>query len=101
MKFLTSVATGCLIAALAGPAWAGDGALDFLDPCIKAKDEFRTERILMVKQLDQAVADADQAAAPAEYKDAWMKAKRSDLRVTFDDLVAPTLKDSGVSDLDK
>ena len=82
------------------PAMAGGGVFDALDPCIQQVDKFRDERVSYLQKLDKNVAGADNAAVTPEYRDAWMKAKRSQLRATFDTYVAPALKDAGVQDMD-
>lgn len=53
-----------------------------------------------LQQLEKNVIDADTAAVTPEYREAWMKAKRAQLRAIFDTLVAPTLKDAGMQDMD-
>jgi hypothetical protein len=96
----TGISVLALTLVLASNANASDGVFDALDPCIKAHDNFRDERAGIVQQLDRSVNDADHANAPAEYRAAWMKAKKAQLRPTFDALVAPDLKDNGTQDKD-
>lgn len=96
-----ALSSAALVAWLAAsPALAGGGVFDALDPCIQQRDQFHAARISYLQQLNKSVADVDNVAVTAEYRDAWMKAKRSQLRSTFDSLVAPSLQDSGVTDLD-
>lgn len=99
--FKTGIFALALSLVLATNANAGGGVFDALDPCIKARDTFHNERAGIIQQLDRSVSDADSAAAPSEYRDAWMKAKKGQLRETFDTLVAPDLKDNGVQDIDR
>jgi hypothetical protein len=96
----TGISALALAGILASNAHAGGGVFDALDPCIKARDDFRAERAAIVQQLDRAVQDADQAPATAEYRAAWMKAKKAQLRPIFDSLVAPELKANGIQDMD-
>ena len=95
-----SLSALALSAALASPAWASNGTFDFLDPCVKATDDFRAERASVLTQLDQAVADADHAPPSDAYRSAWMRAKKSQARPTFDSLVAPMLREAGMTDMD-
>ncbi|MDX1010489.1 hypothetical protein GOE08_27030 [Sinorhizobium medicae] len=81
-------------------AFAGGGVFDALDPCIEQRDQFRAERIAYLEVLDKNIADAEHAQPTPEYHEAWSKAKRAQLRSTFDTLVAPTLKDLGQTDMD-
>jgi hypothetical protein len=97
----TGVSALALAAALASNAYAGGGVFDALDPCIKARDAFRDQRAGIVQQLDRSIADADHADAPGQYRDAWMKAKKAQVRPTFDKLVAPELKSMGQQDMEK
>ena len=96
----TSVSALALTACLAGTARASNGVFDFLDPCVKATDEFHAERASVLTQADRAIADADRAPSTPEYRAAWMKAKNVQLRPMFDKYVAADLKDNGVTDLD-
>lgn len=97
----TSISALALGVVLTSSANAGGGVFDALDPCIKARDNFRDERAGIVQQLDRSVNDAEHVAAPTEYRVAWMKAKKAQLRPTFDALVAPELKVNGVQDMDR
>jgi hypothetical protein len=96
----TGISALVLAAVLASNAHADGGVFDALDPCIKARDNFREERAGIVQQLDRAVNDADHTGAPSEYRAAWMKAKKAQLRPMFDTLVAPELKANGIQDMD-
>ncbi|MET4363482.1 hypothetical protein ABIB06_004076 [Bradyrhizobium sp. LB8.2] len=103
MKFVTKlfVATAALASTSAlTPAMAGGGFFDKFDPCIEQTDNFRAERASYLRDLDIKVVDADSAAVTPRYREAWMKAKRLQLRTTFDTLVAPTLKEMGVQDME-
>ena len=96
--FLSGIALTVIL--LSSPAFAGGGVFDALDPCIEQTDHFRAERISYLQDLDKNVASADTAAVTAQYREAWMKAKRAQLRSTFDGLVAPTLREEGVLDME-
>lgn len=98
IKLLLSAAA--LVASVTAPAFAGGGVFDKFDPCIEQTDQFQAERASYLKKLDQQVADADHAMPTQQYRDAWMKAKRSQLRDPFDTYVAPTLKEAGVQDME-
>lgn len=82
------------------PATAGNGVLDFLDPCVEARDSFRDQRQTILAKADAGIEDAEAADATQEYRDAWYKAKKEQARPYFDSTVAPTLRSYGVTDMD-
>jgi hypothetical protein len=100
MKIATKLLIAFLAAVIATPVLAGSGAGDKLDPCIEQVDKFQEERSSYLQQLDKEVIDADTAAVTPKYREAWMKAKRFQLRESFDTFVAPMLKDAGVPNID-
>src|SRR4051794_15336021 len=89
------------IAAVSSPALAGGGVFDALDPCIGARDAFRSERTAVIQNDSQVLARIPTMTPTPEYRKAWMATKKKDLRKTFDETVASTLIDAGVTDLDK
>jgi hypothetical protein len=93
-------ATLAVLAGLSTPALASNGLFDFVDPCIQARDSFSEQRTNMLSQLNQAVVDADHQPAPAAYRDLWLQAMKEKLRPKFDELVAPSLRDAGVTNMD-
>jgi hypothetical protein len=97
-KALLFIATAAL-SSVSLPVLAA-GVFDALDPCIQQRDKFHDERVSYLQQLDKSVADADNAPLTQEYRAAWMVAKRAQLRPTFDTLVAPTLQDAGIADME-
>jgi len=62
----TSLSALAITAALSSSALASGGAFDFLDPCIKTRDDFSGQR-----QAVRALIDGAEASIPA------MKATRS------------------------
>jgi hypothetical protein len=97
----TGISAFALLASLGSTAFAGGGAFDFLDPCIKAKDQFAEQRQTIASKFDSAQHSVESAVAPGEFRDIWMKSKRKDLRPLFDSDVAPTLSKMGVTDMEK
>lgn len=95
----TLMGASALVAAYSAPATAA-GALDFLDPCIQAHDEFRSQRNSILVGLDRAVGDAQHAEPTPEYRAAWLSAKRAQFGRLFDETAADDLRAEGVSDID-
>ncbi|GAB4520265.1 MAG: hypothetical protein Tsb0019_21160 [Roseibium sp.] len=79
---------------------SAQGLFDFLDPCIEARNDFHDTRQNIMADLNRSVADVDTATPSREYRDAWFAAKRKEMRPVFDEHVAPTLAEYGVTDLD-
>lgn len=92
-------ATAIFLALGATQASAGNGALDFLDPCVEARDSFRDQRMQILASYDAEIAAVETAAATPEYRDAWFKAKKEQARPIFNNEVAPLLTSFGVTDL--
>lgn len=82
------------------PALAA-GAFDFLDPCIKARSEFADQRQQMRARAAEFEGSMATIVAGAEFRAAWMNAKREKARPIFDAEFAPTLRKLGVTDMDK
>jgi hypothetical protein len=82
------------------PAFAA-GTFDFLDPCIKARSEFSDQRQQMQARAANFENSIPTMVADADFRAAWMKAKRAQARPIFDGEVAPTLLKLGVADMDK
>lgn len=84
----------------ASPALA-EGAFDFLDPCIKARSEFADQRQQMRSRAAQFEGSIPTLVADADFRAAWMNAKREKARPIFDADFAPTLHKLQVPDMDK
>jgi hypothetical protein len=84
--------------ALSSSALAG-GAFDFLDPCIKARSEFSDQRAAVRARVAHAEASISTMTASPEFKDAWKKQKKVDIRPYFDKEIAPALQKLGVADI--
>ena len=101
-KRITAAAMfGCAIV-LANQAHAGNGAFDFLDPCIAATDDFRKQSARIMQVHNSNIANVMHAKVPTEYRKAWLAHWRKHLRTGyFAKNVAPTLKRMGVKDMNK
>ena len=88
-----------VLAAVSSPVLASGGVFDALDPCIGARDAFRAERAAVIQNADQALARIPAIIPTPEYRKVWLATKKTDLRKTFDETVAPALTDAGVTDL--
>ncbi|MER9669939.1 MULTISPECIES: hypothetical protein [unclassified Mesorhizobium] len=84
----------------ASPAFAA-GAFDFLDPCIKAAGDFADQRQQVRAKYENLEGSIPTMVADAEFRDAWMKAKREQARPIFDAEVAPQLAKYGLKDMDQ
>ncbi len=82
------------------PAFAA-GAFDFLDPCIKARSEFSDQRQQVRAKYSSIEGSITTMVADANFRQAWMKAKREQARPIFDAEVAPVLAKYGVTDMAK
>ncbi|MBI2740785.1 MAG: hypothetical protein HYX38_30150 [Rhodospirillales bacterium] len=100
MKKMVLFALASLVLAGASPAYAG-GAFDFLDPCIKAKSDFRDERDVVRTRLQGAELKIDTMTPAAGFRAAWLKDKRAQARPVFDADVAPQLARYGLKDMDQ
>jgi hypothetical protein len=89
-----------IVVALSSSAFAGGGAFDFLDPCIKARDDFAGQRQAVRARIERAEATTPTLTATPEFQDAWMKAKREASRPYFDKEIAPALRKYGVTNFD-
>ena len=98
-KLLLATALG-LATLGASPAFAA-GAFDFLDPCIKARGDFSDQRQQVRAKYDNLESSIPTMVADAEFRDAWMKAKREQARPIFDKEVAPLLAKYGIKDMDQ
>jgi hypothetical protein len=94
----TGLSAIAIVAVVVSPAFAGGGAFDFLDPCIKARDDFAGERQAVRVRIDRAETSIPAMTATPEFREAWMKAKRVDSRPYFDQTIAPALRKYGVTD---
>jgi hypothetical protein len=96
----TGLSALAIITAVVSPAFADGGAFDFLDPCIKARDDFAGQRQAVRAQIERAETSIPAMTATVEFREAWMKVKRVDSRPYFDKEIAPVLRKYGVSDFD-
>src|SRR5438105_3080338 len=83
------------LSGLSSNAFAASGALDFLDPCSKARSSFNEQEIKVRAQLDAAAAQV-RSGAPKEYRALWIEAVKKEARPKFDQAVAPLLREHGV-----
>jgi hypothetical protein len=83
----------------ATPVFAA-GAFDFLDPCIKARNEFFDQRQQVREKYAAANVSVDGMTYTPEFKNAWIKAKREQARPIFDKEVAPVLARYKVTEMD-
>ncbi|WLC16635.1 hypothetical protein [Bradyrhizobium diazoefficiens] len=84
----------------ASPALAA-GEFDFLDPCIKARSDFADQRQQMRARAAEFEGSIATLVAGAEFRAAWMNAKREKARPIFDAEYSPTLRKLGVTDMDQ
>jgi hypothetical protein len=84
--------------ALSSTALAG-GAFDFLDPCIKARNEFSDQRGAVRARVAEVEANIATMTATPEFKEAWKKQKQVGSRSYFDKEIAPTLQKMHVADM--
>lgn len=98
---LKTSAAALLITGFLGSAAFAQGALDFLDPCIKARSDFAEQRQAYLAKLNVTESTVDTLAATPEFKAAWMAEVRKQARPLFDEKVAPKLRDMGATDIEK
>ena len=99
MKKLLLALALSLVTLGATPAFAA-GAFDFLDPCIKARNEFSDQRQQIREKYAAVNASVGSMTYTPEFKVAWIKAKREQARPIFDMEVAPALARYKVTDMD-
>jgi hypothetical protein len=99
-KFKSGLLALGISIALSSSALAG-GAFDFLDPCIRARNEFSDQRSAVRARVAQAEATIATMKATPEFKVAWEKQKRLDSRPYFDSEIGPKLQKMGAVDMDK
>jgi hypothetical protein len=99
-KKILNLAAASLLAAAAIPstAFASNGVLDFIDPCIEAHDQFNDQRDGILRELNQKIADADTAKSNDEYRKLWIESKKKALRAVFDQNEKPVPDAAGVKD---
>ncbi|MEO1093141.1 MAG: hypothetical protein AAFX81_21190 [Pseudomonadota bacterium] len=75
-------------------------ANNYFDPCLSMRSDFHAERNMALAAYNTEIANVDTMALTPEYREVWIKAKKTDLRPHFDEHVAPTLKDAGQTDME-
>ena len=98
-KLLLAMALG-LATISTSPAFAA-GAFDFLDPCIKLRDQFADQRQQVRTKFANLEGSIPTMVADEAFRDAWIKAKREQARPLFDKEVAPKLAKYGLKDMDQ
>jgi hypothetical protein len=103
MKTFQTTVSGLAMLIVAGlssvPAHA-DGALDFLDQCVAMRKTFTNEERGYVDRVKATLAEIDKQPVTPEFRDAWIKDKRTAARPFFDEYKAPDFADAGVTDMD-
>jgi hypothetical protein len=99
-KITTAVALVLVAVTASAPARA-QGALDFLDSCIKARSDFAEQRQAYFAKLNVTESSVDTLTATPEFREAWLEEVRKQARALFDEKVAPALREMGVTDMEK
>lgn len=97
----TLVVTTALAGVSQSPAFATSGALDFLDPCIKARSDFAEQKQVYFAKLNITESSIDTLSATPAFKTAWLAEVRKQARPLFDAKLAPSLRLMGATDIEK
>ena len=101
-KLLSALVVTTALAGLSqSPAFATSGALDFLDPCIKARSNFAEQRQAYFAKLNITEGSIDTLSATPAFKTAWLAEVRKQARPLFDEKLAPSLRQMGATDMEK
>jgi hypothetical protein len=74
--------------------------IDFLGQCVEMRRSFTNEERGYVDRVNATLAEIDKQPVTPEFREAWVKDKRTAARPFFDPYAAPDLADAGVTNMD-
>ncbi|SPA17239.1 hypothetical protein [Cupriavidus taiwanensis] len=85
---------GATLFTLSAASHAG-GVLDFLDPCVAAKDDYWAQRKAIMTSIDAEIKNNPNVTVTKDFRDYWIKEKRTVLRKYYDDTYGPIIQATG------